>query len=96
MNSKKNLNELENKLEWIEKTNKNKTKHKIEAYETLKAGGVDDVLAKHIGHLWIRDPLGLFCFVLFYFVLFCFVLFVLFCLFEFKILFYNLISYLSW
>jgi len=28
-----------------------------EAYEFLVAGGVDDRLAKHLAHLWIRDPL---------------------------------------
>ncbi|OQR93434.1 glutamate-cysteine ligase catalytic subunit [Achlya hypogyna] len=31
-----------------------------ESYETLRANGVDDILAKHIAHLFIRDPLVLF------------------------------------
>lgn len=31
-----------------------------EHFETLKSGGVDDLLAKHIAHLFIRDPISLF------------------------------------
>ena len=28
-----------------------------DAYDTLTAGGVDPLLARHIAHLWTRDPL---------------------------------------
>jgi len=31
-----------------------------EAYEFLTSKGIDDTLAQHIAHLWIRDPLTLF------------------------------------
>jgi glutamate--cysteine ligase catalytic subunit len=31
-----------------------------EAYATLKANGIDDLLAQHIAHLFIRDPVSLF------------------------------------
>lgn len=33
------------------------TKMNEEAYEALTKGGVDEVLAAHLAHLWIRDPL---------------------------------------
>lgn len=31
-----------------------------EAYESLRSAGVDDILSKHVAHLFIRDPLVIF------------------------------------
>lgn len=31
-----------------------------QAYKKLKENGIDDILAKHIAHLWIRDPISVF------------------------------------